>query len=466
VRIDSGQRDPGAPPCASWLTSKFTVREPPQLVHGLMSLLNRLMPLMFFIIVVISLFQFFGQHPLSLHGLVHEVKAVGHALVAGWAYVLVLAAALWLVVILGLWHSRRSRALPGNRRRSWSMDILDRLTNRAALEQRLAEETEPVFLDAEAVSRKLKEKVIGQDGVCDDLAAQIRRRLALRQRGKPVGVFLFAGPAGSGKTYLAKRVAIELERKLLHFDMTQFSRGGAASTQLFGSSKGYVGSDSYGKLTAGLRDAPDAVVLLDEFEKAHGDVHKNFLTAWNDGFITEASDGRQVSTVRSVFVMTTNAAVETLSELALQHAKDPDELRRSATIALLASGFAPEVLNRIDRIFVFKPLQGLDIARVGALEIEAMINNYGLEVAAGGIDPELLFALVRRQQRAGAATSSRDLVRLIEETIADSLIEAKKSGARRISLRGDGDRVVAVPVASELIDAAAPPQDYYQRHNV
>jgi ATP-dependent Clp protease ATP-binding subunit ClpE len=442
------------------------VRDAPQLMHGFMTLLSRLMPLMFFIIVVITLFQFFGQHPLTLHGLFHAVTSVGHALSTGWVYVLILTMGLWLVVILGLWHSRRSRMNPSaNRRRSWSMDILDRLTNRTALEQRLAEETEPVFLDAEGLSRKLKEKVIGQDGVCDDLAAQIRRRLALRQRGKPVGVFLFAGPAGSGKTYLAKRMAVELERKLLHFDMTQFSRGGAASTQLFGSSKGYVGSDSYGKLTAELRDVPDAVVLLDEFEKAHGDVHKNFLTAWNDGFITEASDGKQISTVRSIFVMTTNAAVDTLSELATRHAKDPDELRRAATVALLASGFAPEVLNRIDRIFVFKPLEGLDIARVGALEIEAMINNYGLKVAPGGIDPELLFGLVRRQQRAGSATSSRDLVRSIEETIADSLIEAKKSGASCISLRSQSDRIVAVPVIAAPTETGSPAQDYYQRHN-
>jgi ATP-dependent Clp protease ATP-binding subunit ClpA len=149
------------------------------------------------------------------------------------------------------------------------------------------------------------------------------------------------GGAGSGKTYLAKRLAIELDRKLLHFDMTQFARGGAASTQLFGSSKGYVGSDSYGKLTAALRDLPDSVVLLDEFEKAHPEVHKNFLTAWNDGLITEASAGKQISTTRSIFVVTTNAAVDALSELAIRFTSDADELRRTST--LLEWGFAPEV---------------------------------------------------------------------------------------------------------------------------
>ncbi len=75
-------------------------------------------------------------------------------------------------------------------------------------------------------------KVIGQDAICEDLAAQIRRRLALQQRGKPIGVFLFAGHPGTGKTYLGKQLATELGRKLLHLDMTQFSRGMGATVLL------------------------------------------------------------------------------------------------------------------------------------------------------------------------------------------------------------------------------------------
>jgi ATP-dependent Clp protease ATP-binding subunit ClpA len=165
--------------------------------------------------------------------------------------------------------------------------------------------------------------------------------------------------------------------------MTQYAGAGFAATSLFGAAKGYVGSTTYGKLTGSLRETPNAVVLLDEFEKAHGDVHKNFLTAWNDGFITEASDGRQISTTAAIFVLTTNAAVETLADLSRQYANDPDELRRAAVGALRAAGFAPEVLNRIDRIFVFEPLADLDIARVAALEIEQMIVSYGLTIAQG-----------------------------------------------------------------------------------
>jgi ATP-dependent Clp protease ATP-binding subunit ClpA len=220
-------------------------------------------------------------------------------------------------------------------------------------------------------------------------------------------------------------------------------------------SKGYVGSDTYGKLTGGLRDFPAAVVLLDEIEKAHPDLMKGFLTAWNDGFITEASDGKQISTSKAIFVLTSNAATDTLAQLARDFANDQDELRKASLHALGESGFAPEVLNRIDRVFVFKQLEGLDVARVCALEMETMIESYGLKVVGGGIDPQIIIQLMQRFRKLGSAASSRDLVRAMEESISDSLIQAKQQGFEAIELVNENGKVSARAKRKETLGPKA-----------
>ena len=337
------------------------------------------------------------------------------------------------------------------------MDVLDRLTNKAALEKAYgAKSGQLTVINAEELAAKLKARVIGQDAVIDQIARQLRRRIAARRPNKPLAVFCFAGAPGVGKTHLAKCLAEELygSANHLHFiDMSTAMAPHAAQT-LFGSPKGYVGSGSYGQVTASLRDIPNSVMLLDEFEKAHPDVHKRFLTAWNDGFVTEVSDGAKIATNETIFILTTNAAARRIGEMARDHKGTPEELDRMVKSTLGDAKFAPEVLSRIDEVFAFREMKGLDIARIVALELENATKQFGLEIAEGGIDPAILLDSIDEVGKSGAKGGVRDIARAIEKQVTDGLIDAKADGATKIRFVGNGENVQVIPVRDD--DPAGP----------
>lgn len=361
------------------------------------------------------------------------------------AFFLVGVAAICLLAMIAYKGLYQGRYLPQP-----VLGMLDRWADRG--------QQNPVRLstiDADEFAAKLKARVIGQDEVIDHIARTLRRRLLANRPNKPIAVFCFAGSPGVGKTHLAKVMAETLygDARHLHFvDMSQNS-----AWTLFGSPKGYTGSDSYGQLATMLRAVPNSVMLLDEFEKADSEVHKRFLTAWNDGFLTEASDGSKISTSDTIFILTTNAASRRIGELARDHRGTQEELDRVVKSALADAQFAPEVLSRIDEVFAFRDMKGLDIARVVALEIENITRQYDLEIAPGGIDPQILLGAIDRGTEVAAKGGVREISRAIEKRIADGLVDAKLAGARRVRLAAEeGDKVRVIPVHEDDKQDGAP----------
>jgi ATP-dependent Clp protease ATP-binding subunit ClpB len=218
------------------------------------------------------------------------------------------------------------------------------------------------------MEQRLHERVIGQEDAVQAVSRAVRRsRAGLQDPHRPLGVFLFLGPTGVGKTELARSLAQFLfddEDAMVRIDMSEFSERHTVA-RLIGAPPGYVGYDEGGQLTETVRRRPYAVVLLDEVEKAHPDIFNIFLQVFDDGRLTDGQ-GRTVDFTHTVVIMTSNVGSQVIKSMGA-HA-DQRALREAAQGELDAF-FRPEFLNRLDDVIVFTQLSQADILQIVDIQL-------------------------------------------------------------------------------------------------
>lgn len=259
------------------------------------------------------------------------------------------------------------------------------------------------------LDKTLKARVIGQDVAIDRIASAIKRaRVGLASKDKPVGSFLFVGPTGVGKTYLAKSLARAVfgdEDAVIRIDMSEYMEKFSVS-RLIGSPPGYVGYEEGGQLTEAVRRKPYSVVLFDEIEKAHPDVFNALLQVLDDGRLTD-SKGRLVNFRNTILIMTSNVGARDLEKknaIGFSAAGETEvreyEKMKSIVHEELKKTFRPEFLNRLDDIILFNHLGENEVGRIVDLmseELEERILEMGYtvtlterakeEIARAGFDP-------------------------------------------------------------------------------
>ena len=282
------------------------------------------------------------------------------------------------------------------------------------------------LLELESVLHK---QVIGQNVAVRSVSEAIRRsRSGLSDPQRPIGVFLFVGPTGVGKTELAKALAVQLfdqEEAIIRLDMSEYMEKHSVA-KLIGSPPGYVGYEEGGQLTEALRRRPYSIVLLDEIEKANPDVFNILLQIFDDGRLTD-SKGRTVNCKNALFIMTSNLGSEQLLE---KISKNPEKWTQEEILKIveptLRTHFRPEFINRLDEVLPFLPLQEKDMEQIVINQLQRVATR----LQERKIEVEFKHPLIAflAEQGYEPTFGARPLKRLIQHTVVNKLSEALLKG--------------------------------------
>ena len=303
----------------------------------------------------------------------------------------------------------------------------------------------PLMQLAEAESQRLlkmedelRKGIVGQDDAIVAISRAVRRaRAGLKDPKRPIGSFMFLGPTGVGKTELTKTLAKFMfgsEEAAIQLDMSEFMERHTAS-RLVGAPPGYIGYEEAGQLTEALRRRPYSIVVFDEVEKAHPEVHNMLLQIMEEGHLSDAK-GRKVDFRNAIIVMTSNIGADLIKKqtgLGFQLKRDDvteerlsyEEMRKKLNESLKRA-FRPEFINRLDATVIFRSLSKEDIQKIVSLELDKVaerLKDHDLILTA---TPEALVSLA--EQGYDAEFGARPLRRIIQQKVEDPLSDRVLSG--------------------------------------